>query len=40
MLFAATMALLLGWAFAAYRDPDRVGDLASFIQLCATVIGR
>ncbi|MEZ5651884.1 MAG: hypothetical protein R3E87_15205 [Burkholderiaceae bacterium] len=39
-LIAALLLALLAWAFAAYRQPDRVGDLASFLQLCATIIGR
>lgn len=37
-LAVGVITVLLGWAFAAYRDPDRVGDFASFVALCVTVL--
>ena len=40
VIAAGAVLALLGWAFAAYRHPDRVGDFASFVQRCVTVLAR
>ncbi len=31
---------LIAWAFLARIHPDRVGDFASFLQMCTTLLTR
>ncbi len=39
-LVGVVVVALTAWAFAAHLHPDRVGDFASFLQMCAAVLGR
>jgi|GEM_PF-3929232 len=39
-LIVIVVVVLTAWAFSAYLHPDRVGDFASFLQMCVTVIRR
>jgi len=36
----ALVISLTAWAFLAHLNPDRVGDFASFLQMCAAVLTR
>ncbi|MFK7963155.1 MAG: hypothetical protein AB8C46_04220 [Burkholderiaceae bacterium] len=40
VLTLSLVSLLTGWAFMAHLNPDRVGDFASFLQMCAAVLTR
>ncbi|MGH1360800.1 MAG: hypothetical protein ACRBC3_18730 [Burkholderiaceae bacterium] len=40
LLGLGAVVALAGWAFMARLHPDRVGDFASFLQMCATVLVR
>jgi hypothetical protein len=39
-LIVIVVGVLTAWAFTAHLHPDRVGDFASFLQMCVTVIRR
>ncbi len=40
VLTLSLVIVLTGWAFMAHLNPDRVGDFASFLQMCAAVLTR
>lgn len=37
-LLAGCLVVVTAWAFMAHLHPDRVGDFASFLQMCSAVL--